>query len=117
MADFLCMNQQDTVNFLGEVAKLNEELNKLTGIAPTPETYKTLSKACDELDKILSPICPKCGKRAKRFITSPARLYDPAMAELPGGTTTYWTGEWVCPRCRHPIAIGKEWWLPKEGKI
>lgn len=100
--------------YLEKLYEAKEKVNELTGIAPTEKDYKLLSKAYNALDKLLSPTCPKCNVRAKRCITSLARLYDPAMAELPGGTTPFWTGDWYCPKCRHTIAHGKKWW--EKGK-
>lgn len=110
MSKVLCMDEKCTIEFLERVKEAKDKINELTGIAQTDETYKSLSKCYDELDALLSPICPDCKVRGKRFITSPARLYDQAMSELPGGTMTFWTGEWYCPKCRHTIASGDKWW-------
>lgn len=108
----LCMDEKYAVNFLEKVSEAKDIINKLTGIAQTDEAYKPLSKAYRELDKLLSPICPKCKVRAKRFITSPAQLYDPAMAEVePMAAVSRWDGEWYCPKCRHLVAVGEKWWV------
>lgn len=98
------------VEYLEKLYEAREKVNELTGIAPTSDDYKLLSKAFDALDKLLSPICSKCLVRAKRFITSPNRLYDSAMAMLPGGTKTFWTGDWYCPSCQHIVGYGQTWW-------
>lgn len=110
MANYLSMDEKSAVTFLEDVAKAKDIINTLTGFAQTDEVYGRLSRAYNELDELLSPLCPKCTIRAKRFITSPAEFYDPAMAELPGGTTRHWTGEWYCPQCRHIVAVGQTWW-------
>jgi len=102
------------IEYLEKLYKAKEKVNELTSIAQTREDFDLLSKAYDCLDELLSPFCPECNVKAKRFITSPARLYDPAMAELPRGTTPFWTGEWYCPKCHHIIAHGEKWW--KEVK-
>jgi len=110
MANYLAMGDESAVAFLDKVAEAKEIINELSGIAQTDETSQAINKVYEALDELLSPICPKCNSRAKRFITSAAQLYDPGMAELPGGTTPYWTGEWYCPKCHHLIAVGKRWW-------
>ena len=116
MARVLCMSEESTINFLEQVAEVKDKINELTSWTQTEETYKSLCACYCELDKLVSPICPDCHVRVERFITSPARLYDPEMAELPGGTTMRWTGEWYCPKCRHPIAFGNRWWDTKEER-
>jgi len=88
-----------------------EMVNELTVLAQTEETHRLLSRAYDVLDLILSPPCLKCKVKAKRLITSLARLYYPEIAELPGGTRTFWTGEWFCPECGSVVATGKRWWV------
>jgi len=103
------------VEYLERLYEAKKRVNELTGIAPTKEDYDLLSKAYDCLDELLSPLCPDCNVRAKRFITSPAQLYDSAMAELPGGTTPFWTGQWYCPKCNHTVASGEKWWEKKQG--
>jgi len=107
---FFCMGEDETINFLEETLKAQEIINELTGKAQTKELLDLLSKAYDSLDEVLSPICPTCEIRAKKFITSPAQLYDSAMAELPGGTRRFWTKDWYCPKCRHIVASGQKWW-------
>jgi len=99
------------VAYLEKLYEAREKVNALTGAAPTKEDQELLSKAYDALDELLSPTCRECNVKAKRFITSPAQLYDPAMAELPGGTTSFWTGDWYCPKCNHTVAHGEKWWL------
>ena len=110
MTKILCMSEESAIDFLERVAEAKDKINELTGIAQTDETYKILSMCYSELENLLSPICSNCQVRAEKFITSPARLYDLAMAELPGGTRMSWTGEWFCPKCRHPVAYGNRWW-------
>jgi len=102
--------RRERLEILERIWKIKKEINKLTGIADTKDECDLLGKAYDLLDELLSPICPNCNVRAKRFITSPAQLYDSAMAELPGGTRTYWTGEWYCPQCNRIVASGEKWW-------
>lgn len=97
-------------DYLEKVYEAFEKINELTGIAPTQEDQTLLSTAYNALDELLSPVCPECKVKAKRFITSPARLYDPAMAEVPGGTRIFWTGEWYCPKCQCIVAYGRKWW-------
>ena len=103
------------VEYFEKLYEAKQKVNELTSMVQTQEDYDELSKIYDFLDKLLSPTCPKCNVKAKRFITSPARLYDPAMAELPGGTRSFWTGEWYCPKCRCMVACGEKWWKMKSN--
>jgi len=100
----------EDVKYLEKLHEARVKVNELTGMAHDGEEWKLLSEAYEILDRLLSPVCRECKVRARRFITSPAQLYDPAMAELPGGSRSYWTGEWFCPQCRHMVAHGEKWW-------
>lgn len=110
MANYLSMDEKSAIEFLEKVAKAKSIINILTGFAQTDEVYRPLSRVYKELDELLSPFCPECNIRAKRFITSDAQLYDPELAQYPGGTRRYWTGEWYCPKCHHLVAVGEKWW-------
>lgn len=110
IANRLSMSEASAVEFLERTFEAKQIVNSLTGWAQTSETYQLLSNAYKELDELLSPICPECNVKAKRVITSAAELYDPELAQYPGGTTRYWTGEWYCPECRHLVAVGEKWW-------
>lgn len=53
--------------------------------------------------KMSAPICPECGVKGKKFITSPARLYvvPEDWDDLePMAFVSRWTGEYYCPKCR-----------------
>lgn len=102
------------VEYLNKLHEAREKINELTGMAQTAEDYELLSHVYDLLDELLSPICTKCKAKAKKFITSPAQLYDPAMAEFPGGMRAFWSGEWYCPDCGSIVAIGDKWWEKVE---
>ncbi|MBA7668992.1 hypothetical protein ES703_77115 [subsurface metagenome] len=106
----LSMSETEAVQFLEKGSEARELINSLTSRAQTSETWEALNEAYKALDRLLTPICPTCQVATKRFITSKAELYDPELAQYPGGTTRYWTGEWYCPQCRHLIAVGRKWW-------
>ena len=108
------MGETEAIVFLEKTLNAKKIVNELTGDAQTDELHKLLSSAYDALDEILSPLCPTCGTRSKRFITSPAKLFDPDMANYPGGTRLSWTGDWFCPECRRTVAYGEKWWLPNS---
>jgi len=114
MANNLSMSEEATIEFLDKAFEALELINILTGWAQTSEISESLSNAYKELDELLSPICSDCHIKAKRFITSQAKLYDPELAEYPGGNTSYWTGEWYCPKCHHLVAAGRKWWIRSE---
>jgi hypothetical protein len=103
-------------DYLEKLYEAKELVNELTGTALEdcgfPEyADESVSRIYHLLDGLLSPECPDCEITARRFVTSPAQLYDSAMAELPGGTISYWTGDWYCPKCRHIVAHGMKWWV------
>jgi hypothetical protein len=104
---------QDKIEYLEKLYEIKKQINALTGTAPTETDDMFLGEAYDAINELLSPVCEKCNVRAIKFITSAAALYDPAMAELPGGSTPYWTGEWTCPKCHRIVASGEKWWQPK----
>jgi len=114
MVNELGFNEADTIEFLEKVFEAQRIINTLTGWTWADKTHEPLSHAYEELDKLLSPICSDCHVRADRFMTSPAELYDPGMAELPGGIIRRWTGEWYCPKCRHLVAVGPRWWRDED---
>lgn len=101
------------IEYFENLYEVRRKLDNLTEIAPTREDYKLLSQAYSCVDQLLSPICSKCGVRSRRFITTPAKLYDPALGELPGGNVSFWTGDWYCPKCRRVVASGEKWWKSK----
>jgi len=69
------------------------------------------------------PVCPDCGVKGIKFITSPARLYvEPeAWGELPPmAFVPRWTGEWYCPKCKKilsPLTEGEEKIISKVEKF
>ena len=110
VANKLCLSEKDALHFLEKVYAAREIVNMLSSWAQTPEVPEHLTNVYKGLDELLSPICPNCDIRARRFITSDANLYDPELAQYPGGTMRYWTGEWYCPKCEHLVAVGNKWW-------
>lgn len=114
IANELSMSEEAAIEFLNKAFEARELINILTGWAQTGETSESLSNAYKELDQLLSPICSDCHIKAKRFITSPAQLYDPELAQYPRGNTLHWTGEWYCPKCHHLVAVGRKWWIRGE---
>jgi len=110
MANHLAAGEESAVEFLNAAFKTKGLVSKLTSMAQTSEMYITLRTVYDNLDDLLKPLCPECHVRAERFITSPAELYAPEMAELPYGATRRWMGEWYCPKCRHVVAVSEKWW-------
>jgi len=114
MANHLGISREETTKFLEKALEAKKLVNELTGITWADGVKEHLDKAYRELDELLSPICSKCDVRAKRFITSSAQLYDPEIAQYPGGSSLYWTGEWYCPKCKHLVAVGERWWIRGE---
>ena len=115
LLDSFCMGEDEAISFLEETLKAQNIINELTGLAQSAGLYKQFSNVYNILDEILSPYCPDCEVKAKKFITSPAQLFDSDMANYPSGSSLSWTGEWFCPKCRHTIAFGKEWWRNLGG--
>ena len=113
----LCMEGHEAIEFLENALRAKEIVNELTGLAQTRSISEMLSRAYHALDEVLSPRCPDCLTIARRFVTSPAQLFDPDMASFPGGSTTSWTGEWFCNNCRRVIAYGENWWIQTSPKV
>jgi len=111
MLKHLCMGEAGAIDFLERTLEAKNLVNELTGLAQCNDFAKLMSTAYSALDEILSPICLKCNVKAQRFITSPAQLFDPDMANYPGGSSLSWTGEWYCPQCRKVVAYGEKWWV------
>jgi len=116
MLNHLCMGEKEAMSFLDRALEAKNIVNELTGLAQSAGLYKQFASAYSILDEILSPLCPDCDVKAKKFITSPARLFDPDMANYPGGSSLSWSGEWYCPKCRHIVAFGETWWRKGEAK-
>lgn len=110
----LCMGEKEAVDFLERTLEAKNIVNELSGLAQSAGLNKQFSSVYTTLSEILSPLCPDCKVRAQRFITSPAQLFDPDLANYPGGTVRSWTGEWFCPECRRNVAYGERWWEKNE---
>ena len=116
MANKLCLNEKETLHFLEKVYAAREMINVISSWAQTSEVSERLTNVYRGLDELLFPICPNCNVKARQLITSNADLYDPELAQHPGGTMRYWTGEWYCPKCEHLVATGNKWWQQNGGK-
>ena len=113
----LCMGEKETMDFLERTLKAKNIVNELSGLAQSARLNKQFSSVYITLSEILSPLCSDCKVRAQKFITSPAELFDPDMANYPGGTSRSWTGEWFCPECRRIVAYEETWWRsPTSGR-
>lgn len=106
----LCMGSKEATDFLEKILEAKTVVNELTGLAQTPKIYKQLATVYSTLNDILAPLCPNCEVKAQKFITSPTQLYDPDMANYLGGSRSYWSGEWACPKCGSVVAYGEPWW-------
>ena len=56
----------------------------------------------------MAPICLDCKIEAKRFITTPAQLYDVPAEDFPAYPSVIqprWDGEWYCPKCHHLVGV------------
>jgi len=68
------------------------------------ELEKKLGEQVMFLGSLSNPLCPDCKVRGKPFITSPAQLYDSAMAlDDPRATIQRWTGQYYCPKCNKTL--------------
>lgn len=76
---------------------------------PTSAWYRYLEIENQIRAKVgLAPTCLDCKIPAKKFITTPAQLYGVPAEDYPTYPYAFqprWDGEWVCPKCRHLVAV------------